>query len=190
MRGAQTLSLAAAAAVLVGGCGTDRQKVVTTTPRLSHATRAFDVPRVGLKVTLPRQLAVSLDVRAPGAFKATFGEPFVSAFAYQRSEQLPRTTAELADAGRRLSRAVQARRSGYRLLHADATEVDGAPTVELLGRQTISRRSLQIRSLHVFKGRAEYVIEVVAPDGQFKRFDSDVTPLIRRTLDVSGAVTR
>ena len=49
---------------------------------------------------------------------------------------------------------------------------------------------LRIRSLHVYRGNAEYVIEVAAPLDQFARFDRGVTPVIKRTLDVSGRIAR
>lgn len=179
---------ALAALVVLGGCGGEDERARSSPPKPSTETRRVSVARAGLVLSLPRNLKVTRNAPAPAAFKAALGEPFVSAFAYPRSEQLPRTAAELAEARRRLSRTVSEREPGYRLLRSDATEADGAPAVELLGRQTVSRRKLQIRSLHVFKGRAEYVVEVVAPVEQFESFDTAITPLIERSIDVSGTV--
>ena len=79
---------------------------------------------------------------------------------------------------------------GYRLIRSRTTEVDGAAALELLGEQTLGRTRLRIRSLHVYRGSAEYVIEVAAPLDQFARFDRGVTPVIERTLDVAGRVAR
>lgn len=183
------LALAASATLMFcAGCGNQRRAVSSKTPAPSAASKTIRVPRAGLAVAVPRNLTVGRDVAPPAVFRASLGEPFVAAFAYSRTEQLPRTAAELAAARGRLARAVQQREPGYKLLRSNISEFDGARAVELLGRQTLSRRRFQIRSLHVFKGRAEYVLEVVAPVEQFATFDGRVTPLLRQTLDVNGTV--
>ncbi|MGI8750524.1 MAG: hypothetical protein ACR2J6_08260 [Thermoleophilaceae bacterium] len=139
---------------------------------------------------LPANLQVIADDRPPAVFRATLGQPFVSCYAYLRKEQLPRDARELDAARTRLSRAVRRRDPGYRLEGSRVTRVDGARAVELLGRQTLSGRRVTVRSLHVFKGQAEYVIEIVAPSGGFSPFDRRVTPLVKRTLTVTGRVRR
>ncbi|MGI8845430.1 MAG: hypothetical protein ACR2HC_04535 [Thermoleophilaceae bacterium] len=191
MRRLSSLAPAALAAVLVlAGCGSERKQAVSLSAKPAVDSVQARFPKAGLTVSLPRNVTLIRDVRRPAVFKATLGEPFVSAFAYRRSEQLPRTAAELDAARSRLVRTVPRRQPGYRLVRSGVTEIDGSGAVELVGRQTLSRRRVQVRSLHVFSGTAEYVVEVVAPVGQFARFDSAVTPLIRRTLDVSGTVKR
>jgi len=139
-------------------------------------------------VQLPANLQVVAADRPPAVFRATLGQPFVSSYAYRRKEQLPRDAKELDDARKRLATAVRRRDAGYRLASARSTEVDGARAVELVGEQTISRRRVRVRSLHVFKGEAEYVVEIVAPSAGFSRFDRRLTPLVKRTLKVTGRV--
>ncbi len=124
-------------------------------------------------------------------FRAGLGEPFVSAFAYRRAEQVPRNARELAAARRRLVRVTEGRDSGYRLIRSRATEVDGARAVELLGEQTLGRTRLRIRSLHVYRGRAEYVIEIGGAARPVRPLRPRASPrVIERTLDVSGRVAR
>jgi len=181
---------ALATLVLAGGCGSQRREAVPRSIEPAAQSKQARFAKAGLAVSLPRNATVIRDVPLPSVFKATVGEPFLSAFAYRRSQQLPRTSGELEAARGRLVRTVAQREPGYRLIRSGVTAVDGARAVEIVGRQSLSRRRVQVRSLHVFKGSAEYVIEVVAPVEQFARFDAAVTPLVRRTLNVSGTVTR
>lgn len=174
----------------VAGCSESRPPVATGPLTPSPQSRSHEFPRVGLTLDLPRNMQLTRLPRLPGVFRAGLAQPFVSAYAYRRAEQLPRTARELRDARRRLVRTTRGRDSGYKLERSRTTEVDGARTVELLGEQTLGRTRLRIRSLHVYRGGAEYVIEVAAPVRLFARFDRAVTPVIERTLDVTGRVAR
>jgi hypothetical protein len=170
------------------GCGNDRAPVTAGPPAPSERTRELRFARAGMRLDLPVNLDVTRDLKAPAVFRASLGEPFVSAFAYPRKEQLPRNAKELGQARKRLADTTRNRDPTYRLASARATEVAGGRAVELMGEQTLSRRRLTVRSIHVYKGRAEYVIEIAAPVRQFPRFDRGVTPLIQRTLRVTGRV--
>jgi hypothetical protein len=128
--------------------------------------------------------------RAPGVFRGTAGDAFLSGFAYRRAEQLPRNRRELAAARRRLVAATRKRSRSYRSKSARYTRVDGAPAIELLGDQRLSSGRLRTRSLHVYKGRAEYVFELAAQAGDFAYLDRRVYRPIRRSLRLSGKVRR
>ena len=182
------LAALAAGALPAAGCGDSRPPVPTGPVAPSAKTARHEFPRAGMSLRLPANLQLERQARLPAVFRAGLVEPFVSAFAYRRAEQVPRNTRELEAARRRLVRVTQGRDRGYRLLRSRPTEVDGARAVELLGEQTLGRTRLRIRSLHVYRGRAEYVIEVGAPRAEFARFDRGVTPVIERTVDLSGRV--
>jgi hypothetical protein len=62
--------------------------------------------------------------------------------------------------------------------------------VELLGDQRISNGRLRTRSLHVYKGRAEYVVELAADAGAFAYLDRNVYRVIRDSLRVTGKIRR
>ncbi len=179
-----------AAAVLAAGCGKSGTPVATGPVAPSPGTAAYEFPQASMSLRLPDNLQVDRDERLPSVFRAALAEPFVSGYAYRRAEQLPRNRRELEAARRRLVRVTRGRDRGYRLLRSRATKVDGAEAIELLGEQTLGRNRLRIRSLHVYRGRAEYVIEVAAPRSQFARFDRGVTPVVKRTLNVAGRVAR
>jgi hypothetical protein len=141
-----------------------------------------------MSLALPRNLNVK-DVARPGVFRAALGsQAVVSAFAYRRREQLPDTERELERALERLERAAKKRSPSFRLSRSRTTEVAGALAVELLGDQTLSQGRLRTRSLHVYKGKAEYVIELLAAPEDFERLDRSLFGLIRRSLAVTGEV--
>jgi hypothetical protein len=184
------LTTALLACLVLAGCGNDRPEVASAPQPPSPRAQRVDVPRAGLAVRVPNNMDVSRTVSPPAVFRATLGEPFVSCYAYRRSEQLPRNRRELDAARKRLVRTVEQRDAGYRLRSSRSITVRGSRAIVLVGDQTIARRRLTIRSLHVFKGQAEYVIEMAAPREQFARFDHTVTPLVERSLDVTGRVGR
>ena len=171
----------------VTGCGNERIEPRSFELDPSQTSRTVRYPAAGLSLDLPRSFGVRRTPR-PGVFRATLGEFFVSAFAYRRAEQLPRDDEELETARGRLERAVKARAKDYRLRSARTVRVAGARAVELVGDQTLSSRRLRTRSLHVFKGETEYVIELAAPTPAFPRVDRAVTPTVKRTLKLRGTV--
>ena len=170
------------------GCGNERSPA----PELSaepaaEETQALDYPAVGLRLELPRNFTVQ-ETERPGVFRATFGPASVSAYAYRRREEVPGNEKELQNAAERLEKATQERSSSFELSRSHTLEVDGARAIELIGRQTISQSRLRTRSLHIFKGKAEYVIELLAPPDEFERLDESVTELIRSSLEITGKV--
>ena len=181
------LALLAGAALAAAGCGNERFEPgsIDITPTPGSKTVRF--PRVGLTVDLPDNMVVRR-FGPPGIFRGTLAESYVAGFVYRRREQLPRNARELRAARRRLVSAVRKRPGRYRSRSSRTSRLAGARTVELIGDQTLSKRRLRIRSLHVYKGSAEYVIEIAAPVAAFSRFDRAVTPRIRRSLRVTGKV--
>ena len=174
-------------ALAPAGCGNERQPAPELSAEPAQETQTLDYPRVGLRLELPRSFTVR-DARRPGVFRATFGAGSVSAFAYRRREELPGNQRALEMALERLKRATMKRSPGFELKASRTLEVDGSRAVELLGRQTISQTRLRTRSLHVFKGKAEYVIELLAPPGEFGPLDEKVSGLIRDSLEITGDV--
>ncbi len=139
-----------------------------------------------MRVAVPARTDVARR-QSPAVFRAAFGEWFVSGFAYRRRELLPRGRRELQTARRRLVREVRRRDRSFRLLSARATRAAGAPAVELVGDQVLSKSRLRTRSLHVYRGNAEYVLEMVAPVGRYAGLDR-VFDRVAASLRVTGKV--
>jgi len=177
-------------ATLVGaGCGNQVEPAGSLSPTPSAKTRDLDYPRVGLSLRLPADVEAGA-VPAPGVFRAGVGEGFVAAFAYERDEQLPRDARELEAARRRLVDAAEERSDSFDTVSSRTTEAGGSRAVELVGDQTLSQARLRTRSLHVFEGRTEYVIELAVPVEEFARLNRAVFPVIERSLAVSGDIRR
>jgi hypothetical protein len=140
-----------------------------------------------MSLSLPRSVPV-VRKSAPGVFKATSGEWLVSAFAYRRREQIPRDRTEVEQARRRLVAETRRRDRRYRLRRSRTMRLAGARAIELIGDQTISRARLRFRSLHVFKGNAEYVIELAAPPREVRAAGRLLFDPVVRSLRVTGRI--
>ena len=96
------------------------------------------------------------------------------AFAYPRTEPLPERGPELEQARESLVGEVARDDPSFRLTGSRVLDVARAPAVEITGAQTISRRKLRVRSVHVYEAGREVVIEALAPEQSFDRVDREV----------------
>jgi hypothetical protein len=188
MRAVATALVVLAVAALAA-CGNDPAKPDSSVLVPSTRAREFKASSAGLTVSLPTNLAQQ-ELDSPGLFFASLGRTVVSAYAYRRGEQLPRNKKELAAAQKRLVASTKKRDTTYKLVSAKATRVAKAPAIVLVGDQTIAGERIRIRSIHVYKGTIEYVIEVFAPATEFKTRDAAITPQLLRTLTVTGKFKR
>jgi hypothetical protein len=173
---------------LLAGCGNERVKsgsVFDAKP--GKATQPLSYPDAGLKVTVPKEFDVK-DSTAPELFRASLDAAFISSFAYRRNEQIPRNEDELQQARRRLVAAAMGRDKTFKLMRSRVTKVGGVGAVELRGDQTIFKGRLRMRSLHLYKGNGEYVVELVAPVAAFARLERSSFPGILKTLKVTGKI--
>jgi hypothetical protein len=123
----------------------------------------------------------------PGVFELVSGQAIVAGWAYPREEALPETDAELEAAARRLEEAIQVRNPDFRFHSAASlTEVADAPTIDLSGEQTLSRRDLRTRSVHIFKGGTEYVVESIAPSPDHVLVERRVLEPLLDSLELEG----
>lgn len=185
------MRLAAPAAALlavlaVAACG--RKPVEPRDPAargLGPVTAHIRIPKAGLAMRIPQGAAFSQLLR-PGIFRVGIGTGFVSGLGYRRSEPLPKGSAELRAARRRLAAQVRRRDRGFRSSGGGLTRVAGAPAVEESGRQVIARQEFQTRSVHVFKNKVEYVFELLTPPREFARADRRVFSPMLRSLKLTG----
>ena len=124
----------------------------------------------------------------PGVFELLSGEAIVAGWAYEREEPLPETDDQLEAAKDRLLEAIEERDPAYRVLRAETTEIAGAPAVDVRGEQVLSKRRLRTRSVHVFEGDVEYVIEAIAPPRDHRLVDRRVLAPLLRSLELEGEV--
>ncbi len=126
---------------------------------------------------------------SPQVFELLSGEAVVAAWAYPREEALPADDAELEAAKDRLVEAIEERDPEYQVDSATLGEVAGAPSIDVRGTQVLGGRELRTRSVHVFEGESEYVIEALAPPADFDLVDRGVLAPLLASLELEGVLT-
>ena len=171
----------------LAACGNERAEAPTAGVAGGGSVKPLEYPRYGVEVSVPSTASVQ-ETEPPGVFRLFLGEPLVSMFAYSRKEQIPRKPEELRQARRRLIKEVERRDPDYELRSSRITEVAGAKAIELVGDQTISRGLLRTRSVHVYKRKAEYVVELLAPPEKFRSTDREVFDPLLDSLKLTGKI--
>jgi hypothetical protein len=174
-------------ALALAGCGNERNEAPVTRIASGGPLDRLEFPRYGIVVEVPRSVTLQRPAR-PEVFRLLLGQPLISMFAYPRKERIPRRPRELAAARRRLIKQVEERDPDYELRSSRLTELAAGKAVELVGDQTISRGHLRTHSVHVYKGKAEYVIELLAPVSAFEQTDREVFRPLLSSLELSGKV--
>ena len=177
--------LALTLALLLAGCAAERSSAPSDLLSAGTPFSKEVYKRAGITVYLPDGMQ-TIDRPAPAVFRSTFGDWYVAGFAYRRKEQLPRNAGELRAARRRLVAEVRRRDPKYRLVKARLTRSHGSPAIEVVGDQVLEHRRLRTRSVHVYKGRAEYVLEMAAPPAEFGPLDFVVFDRVADSLRVTG----
>lgn len=144
-----------------------------------------DFPAAGMTLTRPKNWRLRRR-DAPGVFELVSGEAIVAGWAYPREELLPETDAELEAAKGRLVDAIHQRDPEYTVREAVVTQVAGAPAIDISGEQVLSRRELRTRSVHIFDGGTEYVIEAIAPPPDWALVEERVMVPLLDSLEVDG----
>ena len=152
-----------------------------------QGTKQAQFPRVGMTFEHPANWKLRRR-DAPGVFELVSGQAIVAGWAYPREEPLPETDADLDAAKDRLVEAIKARDPDYRVRSATVTEVADAPAIDVEGEQTLSQRALRTRSVHVFLGDVEYVIEAIALPEDYGLVERGVMDPLIDSLELEGEV--
>jgi len=147
-----------------------------------------EFPEAGMTLTRPKNWRLRRR-DAPGVFELASGEAIVAGWAYRRDEPLPDTDADMEAAKDRLVDAIHERDSDYRVRSAVITEIAGTRAIDVEGEQVLSRRALRTRSVHLFLGDVEYVVEAIGPPADFALVEERVMTPLLDSLEVSGEVT-
>jgi hypothetical protein len=174
---------------LLSACGEEQEPPPAVFDvKAPRGARTAEFPRVGMTLERPRNWKLRRR-DAPGVFELVSGEAIVAGWAYVREEPLPESEADVESAKDRLVDAIELRDPEYRVASAETREVAGAPAIDVSGEQVISKRRLRVRSVHVFDGETEYVIEAIAPPRDHRLVDTRVLEPLLRSLEVEGEVS-
>ena len=174
--------------MLLASCGKEQEPA----PRIfdveaPKGERHVTLRRAGMELTHPRNWRFRRR-DLPATFELTSGEAAIAGWAYGREEDLPAPGAQLESARERLVEAIEKRDPKFRVRSAEATEVAGAPAIDVRGDQVIAERRLRTRSVHVFEGEVEYVIEALSPPSDFPLVDRRVLEPLLRSLELEGVI--
>ena len=182
------LPVLACLCLLAAGCGKWREPAPHPfTVKSPKGERTEEFLRAGMTIVRPRNWNINRR-SAPGVFELVSGEATVAGWAYQRAEDLPETPEQLDAAKGRLVDAVEERDPDFELESAEVTEVAGSPAIEVEGEQSIAKRRLHTRSVHVFKGDVEYVIDALAPPRDGELVDGQVLEPLLGSIELEGEI--
>jgi hypothetical protein len=168
------LSLLALAILPLAACGNSRTPVPSLTRVAAPAgVQSLFYPHLGIVLAAPRNWAV-LSERPPLVATISSGAAVVALWRYPRTAAVPRTRAELAHARRGLIDAARARDASLEVLSSKLITVSGQPAIVLNALESIAGHTRRVRSIHVFRARAELVIDEYAPPAVFGTVDSQV----------------
>lgn len=188
MRRLPPLPCALVLVLAAAGCG--NEPVDTPDPLTIQKPKrlvAKDYKAAGMKFRAPDGWR-SPPGKLPRVVTFSSGEAVLALFAYRRKEPSPPDKEALGRARKRLVRQARRRDKRFKVVKARNARVAGRPAIEITGVQRIGGLTLQTRSVHVFKSGAEYVIEALAPQGQFKLLDQTVVSPLLKSLKVTGKV--
>lgn len=173
------------AALALAACGRDPLDPPDPSAQTVRLTRTTSFPTVGMKVKTPRRVQKT-DLERPAVFRIQLGAGFISCFLYRRTEPLPKGRAELTAARERLLVQVREGRKRFEVKSSRLFKVADADAIEIRGRQAIAREPLETRSVHVFKGKGEYVLELLVPPRAFAKANRQVFDPMLRSLRLTG----
>jgi hypothetical protein len=121
----------------------------------------------------------------PEVAQISSGSAVATVFAYPRTD-LPQDSAA-ADASRlRLLESLRDRAPSFEVQSSRVREVGGSVAVEIVGRGRIAGHQVRTKSVHVYKGAAEYVIDAYARPRFFKRAVTEAFNPLLATLRLGG----
>jgi hypothetical protein len=177
--------VAIATAVFLSACGNERG----TPPDLAkpidpHGFHKFRSTNGDIDMPAPDDWSVSAGV-PPAVVTYASGEAAIAVWAYPRSV-VPKTGADLRVAKRLLLRSLRKRDRSLKLTTDEVTKVNGTAAIELEGRGKIARHPVRIRSVHLYEGKGEYVVDAYADPRQFRRANRSVFSRIIGGIRVGG----
>jgi hypothetical protein len=178
--------IACAAAVLAAGCGNEQ----STPPDVSKPVRpvgsaATSFGTQGVRFATPGGWHVRAGA-APLVATVQSGPAQIAVWRYPRTEPLPKTSAELTQARDLLLQAAKARDQTFKETRTAITKVDGHPTIEIRGTETISGQARTVRSTHVYAFGAEVVVDAFAPADVFGQVDREAFVPIVKSLRLAS----
>ena len=168
------------ACVLLAGCGNEQARPpdISAPAHPAGATPVSFAPQ-GIRLAAPGGWKVQPG-QAPLVATIQSGPAQIAIWRYPRTEPLPKTAAQLAQARDLLLQAARARDSTFKESRTTITKVGGHPAIQVRGTETLAGQPRNVRSTHVYAFGGEVVVDAFAPAGVFGQVDREAfRPLVK-----------
>jgi hypothetical protein len=121
----------------------------------------------------------------PKVAQISSGTAVATVFAYPRTD-LPQDRIGAESSRRRLIASLRRRDPSFKIERSRVREVDGGIAVEIDGTGRIAGQRVRTKSVHVYKGVAEYVIDAYAKPKTFPAAETEAFDPMLATIRLGG----
>jgi hypothetical protein len=185
--GRRRLVWAALAALLIAaaGCGNERNQP-TGLRQLGEQVSLVNFSAPGGDVSFGRPSTwIVTSGTLPKVAQISSGSAVATVFAYPRGD-LPQDPAEAEASRKRLVASLREREPSFEVESSRVREVGGSLAVQIVGRGRIAGEPVRTKSVHVYKGTAEYVIDAYARPKFFRRAETEAFNPLLATIRLGG----
>ncbi len=175
-----------AAALVAAGCGSEPQRPPDVgTPGPPGPLLPLTFGSLGVSLEIPGAWKLEQGpADGPLLAKITSGRATIALWRYPRTEPLPTTRSDLEATRDSLVAAVKTRDPEYSVTSTRILRNGSRRGVEIIGTGSNSGFPRRARSVHLFAGGAEVVLDQYATPEQFATVDGDVFRDVARSLRV------
>jgi hypothetical protein len=178
-----------AIAVLFAACGNERSRP-SELAAMGRPTNfvSYSSPSGDVSFGRPNTWTVG-NGRLPEVAQISSGRAVAAVYSYPRTD-LPTDPAGVESSLRRLLASVHEREPGFEVERTRVFEVDDAPAVEIVGLGRTAGQPVKSRSVHIYKGAAEYVIDAYSARGEFRLANRIAFEPLIETVRLGGSPER
>jgi hypothetical protein len=174
-----------ALALACGGCGNARNHP-TGLSQLGTPVSLVDYSTPSGDVSFGRPSTWSVGGGpSPEVAQISSGSAVATIYAYPRTD-LALDQAGVEAARQRLLTSLHRRAPQFVVQSSRVLKVDGAFAVEIVGHGKIAGHPVRTKSVHVYKGAAEYVIDAYARPKFFRQAETEAFDPLLATIRLSG----
>jgi len=167
------------------GCGNERAQP-TGLEQLGPQVSLVNFTAPGGDVSFGRPSTWSIaGGTLPKVAQISSGSAVATVYAYPRTD-IPQDSAGAEAARERLLASLQERAPSFDVQSSRVREVGGSVAVEIIGRGKIAGHPVQTKSVHIYKGAAEYVIDAYARPKSFRRAETEAFNPLLATIRLGG----
>ena len=167
------------------GCGNERSQPMGLSQLGAPVSLVnFTTPSGDVSFGRPSSWTVSSGT-LPVVAQISSGSAVATVYAYPRTD-LPQSRAGAEASRQRLLHSLRERAPSFDVRSSRVLKVDGAAAVEVVGRGRIAGHRVRTKSVHVYKGAAEYVIDAYARPRFFHQAETEAFDPLLATIHLGG----